>query len=620
MSTRLQEVQEQVEMVGLPRGVHGSRALQRWRELVDRLAYAYQPIVNIHTGHCFGVECLLRGQEAGGFGSVGELFDSAYQDGVLLPVCAWLRRKALAKLSHHELAGRLGVFINLDNRELEEGSGLDLDEAAATMAVHGVAASSVCFELSERHQIPSPYTLGTLARRQRNLHKVAIDDFGTGFSGLQTLYLAEPEFIKIDRFFIKDIATDPRKRMFVASIVKIAHLLGTVVIAEGVETAQEHLICRDVGCDLLQGYFVQRPATDLGELRPAYEVVAESTRNDRRGSSTDGRLILSRMRVLPALCANVDMAEVLESFRGARDASFFPVVGERGEAVGIVKEATLREFAYSPYGKDLLRNQSLRHELRRFAVRCPVADVNMRAESILELYSQDADCEGIMVVEDGLYIGFLDARSLLQIINEKSLLVARDQNPLTRLPGNTLIWEHVSGILADRDSDHVLVYFDFDSFKPFNDRHGFRLGDRAILLFAELLQRSFPREDCFLGHVGGDDFFAALSRRPVAEVVALVEHTVARFADDVRSLHDPTDRERGFIEAHNREGKPARFPLLGVSAAVLAIPAGPWAPGEDGVAAAIASLKAEAKASSEHVAVGVAAAEREPADRVANPA
>ena len=77
------------------------------------------------------------------------------------------------------------------------------------------------------------------------------------------------------------------------------------------------------------------------------------------------------------------------------------------------------------------------------------------------------------IVRDNQYMGILTTNSLLKIINEKNLSQARNQNPLTKLPGNTLIHEYFSTSLADRTSSYLLVYFDFDHFKPFNDTYGF---------------------------------------------------------------------------------------------------------------------------------------------------
>ena len=209
------------------------------------------------------------------------------------------------------------------------------------------------------------------------------------------------------------------------------------------------------------------------------------------------------------------------------------------------------------------------------------------------------------MVDNMRYVGFLSAKALLRIINEKNLALARDQNPLTRLPGNTRIYEFVSQALASRTDASVLIYFDFDNFKPFNDTYGFRAGDRAIQLFADLLQREMRREDQFVGHIGGDDFFVGVRNGDLSSACTLATSVATRFAEDVRSLYDATDRDRGYIFAKGRRGRRHRFPLLSVSAAVLAITQSAEHGSMDSVLSAISTLKKVAKDSRGRIAAAI---------------
>lgn len=580
-----------------------------WRARVASVEYAFQPIVNIHTGACSGAEALLRGVERVGFSSIQAFFDAANADGVLAEVSRALLELAAGAFAATRLAGRARLFFNVDNRELE-APGYVPEAAGAAMRAQGLAPSALCLEISERHQLGAVRgpVEAMRAHRARDL-KIAIDDFGTGFSGLQLLYAAEPDFLKIDRFFVSDIATDPKKRLFVTSIVGIAHLLGITVIAEGVETLREYYVCRAVGCDLVQGYFVQPPTVDVLALEERYEVVAEASRQDRRRDAIEGGLIAERMQVIPPISVDTEMAEVLSLLGRDRVHTLFPVVSGGGEPLGLLRESDLRQWAYSVYGRDLLRNPSHPRTLREFVVPCPLADIHMSIEKILEYFSLDESSEGVLIVDSMRYVGFLDARALLQVIHERNLLAARDQNPLTRLPGNTVIYEYTSRALQGGPMGCVLAYLDFDHFKPFNDTYGFRAGDRAILMFAELLQKHLQGEERFVGHVGGDDFFVGLRGVDLATAAPLIGAITRRFADDVRSLYDTVARQRGYIEAEARDGQLSRFPLLGVSTALLEVPAGRARTSMDEAIEAIAQLKHAAKESAARVATAVLGAD-----------
>jgi EAL domain-containing protein (putative c-di-GMP-specific phosphodiesterase class I)/GGDEF domain-containing protein len=579
-----------------------------WDDVLEDLDVAFQPIVNIHTGACYGYEALLRGYQAAGFDSPQDVFDVAHTLNVLAKVDLVVREKAIAKFARLPNRHQAKLFLNIDNRTLGRNSEAER-RTRSLLDARGLASSTVAFEISERHPLgQAAEAVAAFKSFRSGGFRLAIDDFGTGFSGLQMLYFAEPDFLKIDRFFVSDIANDAKKKLFLAQIVNIAHLLGVVVIAEGVECEREYFVCKEIGCDLVQGYMVQRPTTEVRDLHASYETVAELGRRERRTVVSDHRLIDSQIDSVPPLSIDTPMERVFEAFRADTSRSLFPVVDAAGEPVGVVRERELKEFAYSRFGQALMSNRGLGRRLKDFVVRCPVADINAKAENIMQAYTADQSTDGIVIVDGMKYIGFLSADSLLRVINEKNLATARDQNPLTKLPGNNAIHEYISDALEDVETDYVLAYFDFDNFKPFNDSYGFRLGDRAILLFAELMAKLLPRDGRFGGHIGGDDFFAGFKGVPLADCQGETAALIERFGRDVESFYDDATRRRGYISGVDRQGKACRFSLLGVSVAVLHLPAGRTVQTTDAISQQIAGLKKEAKGSPLHMALAEASA------------
>jgi diguanylate cyclase (GGDEF)-like protein len=168
-------------------------------------------------------------------------------------------------------------------------------------------------------------------------------------------------------------------------------------------------------------------------------------------------------------------------------------------------------------------------------------------------------------------VGYLSAKTLLDIINEKNLLNARDQSPLTGLLGNRAINEYMSTSLL-REGTWALVYFDLDNFKPYNDYYGFRNGDRVIKLLADIIKKCANRlgAEAFAGHIGGDDFFLGWKAEEAFErAFSDIQYAVDKFALDAESFYSVQDREKGFIVAKDRHGVEQRFPLISVSAAML---------------------------------------------------
>lgn len=573
-------------------------------DMVESLDIALQPIVNIHTGACYGYEALLRGTHEAGYGSIQDFFDLAHAMGVLADVEMILREKALLKfvaMTHYRQAK---LFINVDNRALGQAGELTR-RTSALLDRLGLDESLIVFEISEHHSMGTPEEASAaLAEYKRANYRLAIDDFGTGFSGLQMLYFAEPDFLKIDRFFVSDIATDTKKKLFLSQIVNIAHLLGVVVLAEGIETEREYFVCKDIGCDLIQGYMVQHPTCDVSAMRARYESVADLGQCERRSGASDQKIIGEQITIMRPISLKASMPELFERFRSDKAASFIPVVDEADEPVGIVREKDLKDYAYSPFGKELMSNKKIGRRLKDIVVRCPMADINTKAEHILQAYSAVSSTEGIVIVENMKYVGFLSAHSLLRVINEKNLAAARDQNPLTKLPGNNLIHEYVSKTLGRTETEYVLAYFDFDNFKPFNDTYGFRLGDRAILLFGELLSKALPRETTFAGHVGGDDFFAGFRAMDFEAVTALCREVIETFSRDVQIFYDDETRQRGHIDGQDRQGNSVEFPLMTVSAALIQLMPGRRLHSVDEIGEMIAHLKKEAKKAPDHLCAG----------------
>ena len=565
-----------------------------WSQVLDLLDYAFQPIVNIHSGVCYGHECLMRNFNVAGFATPYALLDRAFSEQMLTFVEQSLRQKALEKFATIENCDKVRLFYNLDNRVLAMGPAV-LNHTSRIAALHKIPNSSLVFEISERHQMPGPQeSLDILKGYRAQQFKIAIDDFGTGFSGLQMLYSSDPEFIKIDRFFISEIGKDAKKKFFVSNIVNIAHQMGVGIIAEGVESIAEYHVCREIGCDLLQGYFVQKPTQDVKELQIRYEHIAGAKKQDRRRSPSDQHRLQEHLQDIPAIQIDTDMIEVMEFFRLNTDHGFFPVVNPKREPMGVITENRIKELAYSKYGKDLLRHKSRRKSLQGYLTRCPSVDIHTPAEKILEIFSQHAPREGLIVTENMKYEGFLSAHSLLKIINEKNLASARDQNPLSRLPGNNRIYEYVSETLTNDDENRILCYLDFDFFKPFNDRYGFRAGDRALLLFADLLRRELLPAGAFIGHIGGDDFFAGFTGS-FETAYGLVSSVQNLFKRDVESFYEPQDRKNGFIESEDREGLKRKFPLLQVSCVLCEIPPHCCACTIDDLSQMLAELKKQAK-------------------------
>jgi diguanylate cyclase (GGDEF)-like protein len=162
----------------------------------------------------------------------------------------------------------------------------------------------------------------------------------------------------------------------------------------------------------------------------------------------------------------------------------------------------------------------------------------------------------------------------------------RAVNPLSGLPGNTTISEEIDARLKRR-VPFALLYCDIDRFKGFNDRYGFARGDLMLVHLAELLDDTTRGTECFLGHIGGDDFVVLA---PIREAEVLAGHITQRFDQMVGYLYEPEDRERGYLEVRNRLGELEHIPFATISVGIVNV-----APGRFDGAIAAARAAAEVK-------------------------
>lgn len=544
----------------------------QWRKIVYFLEYAYQPIVNAYSGEVFGYETLLRNWDSFGFDSVFELFDKAFDEQVLYALDLELRKKAIEGFKKINGMGSRVLFYNLDNRILEMPDYIP-GNTEELLKDEGILQSSFYFEISERHEFSNFEETSRILRRYKDRNfRLALDDYGAGYSGLQLLYHSEPDIIKIDRFFIDGIDKDSRKKMFAKHIVNMAHLMNVQVVAEGIETREELNICRDIGCDLLQGFYISYPVTDIQLLKSSYSLEDPDSVNKRRKGDDPSAPLKEKMHTPLPITPETPAEEILKCFHRDSRLNILPVVNERNEPLGIIRESSLKKYVYSPYGISLFKNFIHSKGIDPFIIKIPCVDLFTELDKLLEITAASGQEEGILLTRNGEYQGILDSFNLLNLLNDQKILKAKDQNPLTGLPGNSAVQKKLASIIRKKKKhSFMLAYFDFDNFKPFNDTYGFRMGDRAIILFAEILKKNIVMEEHFVGHIGGDDFVVLFDTDKIKKSIAQekIELVQRHFATNVQSYYSEEHRDAGNYRGKDRYGEERDFPLLTVSSGVL---------------------------------------------------
>jgi diguanylate cyclase (GGDEF)-like protein len=229
-----------------------------------------------------------------------------------------------------------------------------------------------------------------------------------------------------------------------------------------------------------------------------------------------------------------------------------------------------------------------------------ILDVHVSVKRLIEILSINEEVEFIMITKEGKYLGFLDKNSVIKIISEKRIGESKNQNPLTQLPGNNEISDFIEKSLVDTKNGYTFIYFDFNNFKSYNDKYGFKKGDDIITLFSDILKKEAKDENVFAGHVGGDDFFLGTKQKPHETFNDISDKIIAiseLFRSHARKHYDQNDLEKGFILSQDRNGQPREFPILSVSSAILEILPGERNFNLENVSAVLFKLKKNSKKS-----------------------
>ena len=244
----------------------------------------YQPEIDLASEAVVGVEALLRWTSpTRGPVPPSRFIPVAEATGLIMLLGEFVLREACGQTVAWRDAGLLPesfvTWVNLSGRQLTSGGVNGLVQQV--LAETGLEPGRLGLEVTET-AIVQPGVSGERARLElQGLHsegvRIAIDDFGTGFSSLGQLRHFPVDMIKVDRSFVQGVQHDAKDAAITANVVSLAHALGLVAIAEGIESDSQLRSMRELGCDLAQGYLFARPA-------PADEVTA--TLRDARGGWT----------------------------------------------------------------------------------------------------------------------------------------------------------------------------------------------------------------------------------------------------------------------------------------------------------------------------------------------
>lgn len=551
------------------------------------LRTVFQPILGFHTRGYLGFEALIRGPAGSPLESPPALFEAAARYGQTIELERACRENSLRAFAASGMAGKL--FLNVSPQCLADPCLLNGDTLRLLRSL-GLAPGSIVIEITENQKIGDFAGVRRLLDHYRGLgYEIAIDDLGEGFSNLRLWTELHPQYVKIDRHFINGICDDALKFQLVRSIHGLAEACSAHIIAEGIESEAEFTMVRDLGIAYGQGYFIARPHEAPAvipdrEIRRALEGGRISIFPGVRPPNSNATARTVLRHVEPVAPETMNDA-VFQRFESQPDEYAIPVVKD-GLPVGLINRFNLIDRFARPYRRELFG----RRACSQFMDPAPlVVDHAISVQELGRLISRSAKhhiADGFIISEDSRYIGVGNSQDLMALITEMQIRAARYANPLTQLPGNVPIDEHIARLLEGR-ARFAAAYCDLDRFKPFNDVYGYRHGDDMIRILADTLLHHSDDSLDFVGHIGGDDFLVLFQS---ADWQVRCERALAHFDENTRHLYSAEDLARGGIVTEDRRGLRVLHPLPSLSIGVV-----PAEPGSFHSHHEISTAAAEAK-------------------------
>lgn len=553
----------------------------------------YQPIARLDNGEIIAHESLIRLPAGHAIRNPDELFRAAREQGLLLDLEQACVDEGIRTWSG---SGGRWLFLNLSAFAIVEMvDRLTTTGVVRALEAAGISPASLVIEITEHdHALDISRLIHSATQMRAYGVRFALDDFGEGRSSLRLWAELRPEYVKIDKYFTSGVEANPVKVQTLQGLVRFAEIFCTNLIAEGIETEAELRVVRDLGIALGQGYGLGRP-----QQQPALEILPTAKRviasaeisvlpNLVRAGGSDVTLARVTTWVEPQHPATTvdELAEVFQAHVGL---SAIALV-DNGHPVGMVHRQTFNDSYSKPFFKELYgRTPAINFANTNPLVLQKHAGIDAMTDVLISA-DQRYLSEGFIVTENGQYAGLGSGQQLVRIVTEVRIEAARHANPLTFLPGNIPINEHIRRLLK-AGTKFVACYADLNDFKPFNDHYGYWQGDEMIRLAARtLISYCEPQKD-FVGHVGGDDFMILFQSEDWERRCRLI---LEYFNQHARDLFDERALQRGGIDAEDRHGVMRFFPFTTLSLGAIVIESGRFER-PDAVASAAAAVKHKAK-------------------------
>jgi diguanylate cyclase (GGDEF)-like protein len=526
----------------------------------------YQPIVNLKNGEVLGYEALSRGPLNSPLFSPDKLFKTAEDCNLLWDLEQLCRTKALE--NSYSLEKDKFLFLNVDPLIMKDPK-FKQGFTKEFLQKHNIVPESIIFEITERTSISDYKGFKNVINNYVDQgYKIAIDDIGSGYSGLTTLAEVRPHYIKIDMELIRDIDKDNFKQALIKTFVTLAENTNMKLIAEGIETKDELRTLIGLNVYAGQGFFLQKPSPAFNEIPKSITDLILHIKENLDYSFGISKHYIGQIISEDQSFTESVSCKLMKDYFSLTKATGACIVDGNDSPVGLVMEHTINSNLATQYGHAVFGKRPVSIIMDRNPL---IVDFNTPISTVSKVAMERDNStlyDYVIVTKKGRYSGIVTIKTLLEYTTTLERNYAKELNPLTGLPGNTIIFNVLSEIITMK-KNFCILYFDLNNFKIYNDTYGFENGDRVIKFTANIIGeciKSYFPFNSFVGHIGGDDFISIIEA-PFESCIDVCKSFICKFDKTIVEFFNEKDRLNGYIIAHDRKGNKDVFSLTSISIA-----------------------------------------------------
>lgn len=537
----------------------------------DKLNTYFQPIYSIVNGNILGNEALTRLQDDNSLNTY-QLFKIALLTNTLSILNIRCLENTIKKAYKYNIyqTNQL-LFINI-SPDVFFDKAYSIDIILKIINSYPIKKENIVFEITEeRHYNNQNKDISDIIEEYKKAgFKIAIDDFGRGSNALIMLSTI-PDFIKIDKNFIKNIDVNITKRLIVEELTILCHKMGIKVIAEGIEREEELKILQSIGVDFGQGFLLSKP-----KEKPTLKNLSIYKTDITNYTKCEINTIFDITTYIEPLTPEQSILEANKKFFENQKISLIPIV-ENDRILGILQRQRFLEnklLGKLGFGFHINAKKKIKELMEYPSI---IVEANTTIEEVAQQINgreYELIYDDICVTLHGKYVGTCTISKLLQAITEQNINLAKNKNPLTGLPGNDAIRKEINKKL-NLNIYFDIGYIDINNFKPYNDYYGFEKGDFVIKTIGEYLQEIVNCyshccinniENYFIGHIGGDDFIIIT---PPNHAIQIANKLIEKVEANITKFHSIEEANKGYYVSKNRKGEIETFSLLSLSIAII---------------------------------------------------